>query len=469
MMKLVHSENSICERFDRYLASPYYVLSLMLVTALGFAFSLEPVCYGLFTGICVYVCLFGADLLPLMPLVVFSYLMPSPRNNPGINENSVFTGGSGIFIACLGIVIAAVLCYRVFRDRKRFFRDKPPLLWGMAALWAAYLLGGIGTAGYGPRFPGNLLFAAVQGAAVAVPYLLLRNGVNWKNARWDYFAWIGFCAGGLVLFQVLYLYNGGNVIIDGIIRRQNLVTGWGMHNNLGGFLVMMIPFAFYLATKYRKGWIGTVAGSAFLIGVLMTCSRSSILAGVFIYLVCIYLMLAYSRNPKHNAIALVVVVCVLVLSVTLFHRQLLRLFSDVLGRGLDPSSRDIIYKNGLELFRQSPVLGNSFYSPGYQPWDFSTSESFSSLFPPRWHNTVIQLLVSCGAMGIVAYGFHRVQTVVLFLRRRHKEPVFIACALTVLLFTSLFDCHFFNIGPTLFYSMALAFGENIREVTHANH
>lgn len=469
MMKRIHSDNSICKRFDRYLASPYYVLSLMLVTALGFAFSLEAVCYGLFTAVCVYVCLFGADLLPLMPLVVFSYLMPSARNNPGINENSVFAGGSGIYIACLGAVIVAALCCRVVRDRKRFWGSKPPLLWGMAALWAAYLLGGIGTAGYRSRFPGNLLFAFLQGAAVAVPYLLLRGGVNWKQARRDYLAWIGFCAGGLVLFEILYLYSSSHVVIDGIIRRQNLVTGWGMHNNLGGFLAMMIPFAFYLATKYRKGWIGTVAGSAFLIGVLMTCSRSSILGGVGIYLVCIYLMLSYSRNTKDNAIALAIVIAIVALSVLLFQRQLLRLFSDILDRGLDPSSRDIIYEKGLELFGQSPIFGNSFYSPGYQPWDFSTSESFSAFFPPRWHNTVIQLLVSCGTVGILAYGFHRVQTVVVLLRRRHKEPVFIACALAVLLFTSLFDCHFFNIGPTLFYSMALAFGENIREVTHADH
>ena len=30
----------------------------------------------------------------------------------------------------------------------------------------------------------------------------------------------------------------------------------------------------------------------------------------------------------------------------------------------------------------------------------------------------------------------------------------------MLLLCSLLDCHFFNIGPTLFYSMALAFGEH---------
>ena len=171
-------------------------------------------------------------------------------------------------------------------------------------------------------------------------------------------------------------------------------------------------------------------------------------------------MLFYARNRRHNTIALITVAAVTVLTVTLFHGQLLRLFSDLLGRGLDPSSRDDIYREGLALFARSPVFGNSFYSPGYQPWDWSTVESFSGMFPPRWHNTLVQLLASCGLVGLGAYVLHRIQTVRLFLREPGKEKVFIGCAMLVLLGCSLFDCHFFNLGPTLFYSMALAFAEN---------
>ena len=37
---------------------------------------------------------------------------------------------------------------------------------------------------------------------------------------------------------------------------------------------------------------------------------------------------------------------------------------------------------------------------------------------------------------------------------------YVGLSVAVLLATSMFDCHLFNVGPTLFYSMALAFGEN---------
>ncbi len=131
---------------------------------------------------------------------------------------------------------------------------------------------------------------------------------------------------------------------------------------------------------------------------------------------------------------------------------------------MDPSSRDTIYKEGLALFAQAPVFGSSFHSPGFIPWDWATVESFSGFFPARWHNTVIQLLASCGIVGIGAYLFHRIQTVRLLFKIPSKETVFIACSLGTLLICSMFDCHFFNIGPTLFYSAALAFGENCRQV-----
>ena len=171
-------------------------------------------------------------------------------------------------------------------------------------------------------------------------------------------------------------------------------------------------------------------------------------------------MLYYARNRRHNAIALVTIVGVLIFSIVLFHRPLLRLFSGILGMGTDPSSRDTIYLEGLKLFAKAPIFGNSFFSPGYQPWDWSTVEGFSSFFPPRWHNTVIQLLASCGAVGLLCYGLHRAQTIKLFLSSYCKEKSFIACFLLVFILTNLFDCHFYNLGPTLFYSMALAFAES---------
>ena len=44
-----------------------------------------------------------------------------------------------------------------------------------------------------------------------------------------------------------------------------------------------------------------------------------------------------------------------------------------------------------------------------------------------------------------------------------KEKAFLGCSIAALLVCSLFDCHFFNVGPTLFYAMTLAFAENCHQ------
>ncbi len=455
---------SVVERINAFLKKPQYIMTVMLLAVLSNILSAELAVYGLYTLAVVYICLLGDDLLPFIPVLVAAYVAPSARNNPGRAEQSVFAAGhGGGWIMLYGAVIVLALIVYVVRNRKQYFSRKYALIAGMAVLSGAYLLSGIGSPAYPAALGKNLLFAFLQSAAIVVPYFLIAGGVKWEQVRTDYFAWTGFCLGGLLLCQIGWIYYAGGVVVQGVIIRTQIFTGWGMYNNIGGLLAMMIPFAFYLATKYRRGWIGTVVGSAFLVGVLLTCSRSSILMAVVIYVICVLLMLHYAKNRKTNLIAFVAVLAALALIALLFHRQLLQLFSDLLAKGTDPSTRNIIYWEGLKQFWKYPVFGSSFFSPGYTPWEWSTNAAFSGFFPPRWHNTVVQLLVSCGIVGMAAYSFHRVQTLKLFFCGQTKEKTFIGCAILVLLVCSLLDCHFFNYGPVLLYSMGLAFAENCPE------
>lgn len=451
--------SSLHSRLNRFLATPYYILAVMALSLVAHLLELELIVYTLFALVAIYTAVFGSDLLPLTPLFLFCYIAPSIANNPGRNAQSVFSGAKGMYIAILGALMALAVGYYVIRNCKQFFRQKYTQLPGLLALSAAYLLSGIGSEKYSSVAEHNLLFAAMQAATLLLPYLLLGGGVQWSKTRSDYFAWVGFTGGAAVLVQLVVCYLTQSVVVDGVIQRQQIYTGWGMYNNMGFMIAMAIPSAFYLATKYHRGWIGTVIGSVFWVGVLLSCSRTSLLIGTLTYCLCVFLMLHYAKNRRHNTIALVSTILLGGLTLLLFHNQLLRLFSGFLGMGTDPSSRDVFYREGLKLFAQKPIFGNSFYSPGYTPWDFSSIPELSQLIPPRWHSTPLQLLVSCGIVGVIAYGFHRFQTIRLLVRSGNKESTFIGCAVGVLLLCSLFDCHFFNLGPTLLYSMALAFGE----------
>lgn len=456
--------SSFADKVDYFMTSPGYIMLIMALTAISNLFGAELVVYSVFVLILVYLCLLGKDLLPVMPLVICCYLAPSVRNNPGRNPASVFSlNHGGIYMIVLAVITAAALLYRMIRDRKTIFGKKRILLGGMLILSAAYLLGGIGSKHYIGHALQSIFFALLNSAAITLPYLLFCGTVRWDRARKDYLAWIGFGVGCLLLLEISWIYLTGNVIRNGIIERSTIFTGWGMYNNIGATLAMMIPFPFYIATKYRKGWIGAIAGSLFLVGVMLTCSRASILCGGGIYFICVVLMLYFANNRRANTFTVAIFLGGIFALVMFFGKPLLNLFSSLLDQGLDPSNRDTIYMDGFKLFAKYPLFGGSFFSTEYAPWGWSTNKAFTSIFPPRWHNTLVQLLASCGIAGFAAYSLHRWQTLKLFLGSRDPGKIFIACSIIVLLTTSLFDCHFFNIGPVLFYSMALAFAENITE------
>ena len=446
-------KSGIRDQVNTFLSSPGYIFCILALASLGNMFSLELPVYILYTLLCVYICIWGEDLRGLMPIIPACYITPAVSSNPGRNEAGVFSGVSGICILICGICIALGLVYYCIRNRKALFATKRRLLSGMLVLAGAYLLGGIGS---GADLKKNLPFALAQGAALILPYFLFTGGIRWKHLRKDYLAWTFFCTGGALVAEILWIYLSGTVIVDGVINRDFIYTGWGIHNNIGFLLAMMIPSAFRLAANYRRGWIGTVVGSVFLIFVFLTCSRSSILGGCLVYALCVIFMLHFAKNRRHNTIALVTVLGAAALTILLFGDDLYHLFSGLLQIGMDPSNRDWIYAEGIGLFAQKPIFGNSFFSPGFQPWDWATLESFSQLFPPRWHNTIVQLLASCGITGLVCYGFHRIQTIRLFFSVIRKETHFYGCSALALVVCSLFDCHFFNIAPVLLYSIVLA-------------
>lgn len=463
----LRSRSSI-RAINRFLTTPGYILCVLFLSMLANDAAIELQVYTALLCVGCYICLFGDDLLPLMPIVTACYISVSARNNPGLHETSVFVTYGWYFWVILTPFLLCMI-YRLCTDKviggNAFLTKKRRMLPGMLLLGIAYVLGGL----FSPAYPGlwkkSVLFGLLQFAAIAVPYYLFSGAVDWKKAPRDYFPWMGFLTGGMLVLQILRIYFHRDVIVDGIIIRDRIFTGWGMYNNIGCFLAMMIPFAFYLASRYNKGWIGTVVGSAFLVGVFFTCSRSSILVGSCVYILCILLMLFSAKNRKGNTVALILFLSALFLTILIFHRQIYQLFRSVLDRGFDPNNRNVIYGAGLKQFLQYPVFGGSFYPIDFVPYDFSTVDRFSSFLPPRWHNTAVQLLACTGIVGFGAYCFHRYEMVRTFLRDRTREKAFIACSVAVLLGCSLLDCHMFNLGPVLFYSMGLAFAEH-RTVPH---
>ena len=459
--------NSITNRINRFLTTPGYIMTVSALCLLASLFSWELPVYGIYALIVLYCCTVGHDLLPILPLVVLCYIAPSAENNPGRNGTSVFSPGSGgNFLPVLVVIMVASLIFYLLRDRckylKLLFTCKRKLLFGMLLLWVAYMLSGLMSPAYTPAYDymkKNLLFAALQGAAVTVPYFLFTALIDWEKTPKDYLSWAGVGAGFVIVGQFLWIYATQPVIQNGVIDRNLIYAGWGMYNNMGGMLSMMIPFAFHIGHMKKKGWLGALIGTVFLGGVFLSNSRNSMLAGAGIYGLCILIMFFTSPNKKRTFMITGALLVCGIAGAVIFREKIFQLFEDILSRGTSLNHRDIFYEEGTKQFVQYPVFGGSFYPLEYEPWTWSKAGAFKDFFPGRWHNTIIQLLACTGTVGLVSYLIHRLQTLRLFISTRSSAAIYVGLSIVVLLFTSLFDCHFFNIGPTLFYSASLAFAE----------
>lgn len=454
---------------NEFMRTPAYVVLIAVMTAVSNLFSLELYLYSAFILIGIYISVFGIDYLPMMPIVICCYIAPSPENNPGRNEGSIFyPQNGGIYLIILAFLFVFSLIYRLCSDHEfgkcRFLKEERCLVSGMLFLGLGYLLSGLGMKEYGTLFGRNLLFAIIQFASIFVMYYIFSGAVKWDRVPKEYFAWIGLCVGYVVLVQLMENYLSGRIFMEGTstMDRELISTGWGMHNNIGGLMAMTMPFAFYLASKRRHGWVYNILGTVLLIGVVLSCSRTSMIVAAAAYCVCAVVLLRDPENRKTNIRVYLSASVVVLLVAVLFFRQLWNMFALFFEELFLVSERDNLLVYGMKQFASHPIFGGSFYPQGeYVPWDWSDLEVFTSFFPPRWHNTLVQVAASCGVVGLIGYGIHRFQTVRMLIKNLSLEKLFILISIGILLVMSLLDCHFFNVGPVLFYSMALAFAEKI--------
>ncbi|MBQ3214978.1 MAG: O-antigen ligase family protein [Oscillospiraceae bacterium] len=344
--------------------------------------------------------------------------------------------------------------------------DKKVLTIGFGCLLVVYALAGALFGQFGNLPSKNLLFSLIQCVAVMGMYFLFSGTVKWSETPKYYLAWVGTCAGLVVLPQLLENYVSGRVFMEGTgtMDRELIFAGWGMHNNIGGMMAFMLPFPFYLAMTRKRSWIYNILGTVLMLGVVLSCSRTSMLVAAVVYCLCAVMLLRRKEERKANLLVYGIIAGIVVLFCVIFFKKLMEIFALFFEELFIMSERDNLVGFGFKQYQQHPIFGGSFFPQGeYVPWDWSTSEAFSSFFPPRWHNTIIQMLASCGIVGLVCYLVHRYQTVKLLVINRSIEKRFILLFMISLTVCSLMDCHFFNVGPVLFYSMALAFAENIAQ------
>ncbi len=467
--------SEIINKINQFICSFWGTFVVACVTLLSFVFALEIVLYSLVCLYTIYICLFSKDFLPLVPLFVFCYIAPAPSNNPGRNEGSMFYGAGGVAIIVIAIICALAIFLRIGFDKnmsfKKLFTQRLYLTISMLILGGAYLISGIFCNIYSKIWLNNIVFALIQFLSIFLLYFILAATIDWKNADKDFLPHLAILMGIVVSLEVVYLYASDFRFNEwGEITKDFIITGWGISNNIAAMIALAIPFAFYLACEKQKSYLYLTLAAIFVIVIAMTLSRASFLTSLLIFAACWFICLFKAKNKKAFKITSLILIGLLVIFAAIFYRQIWDLFLEVLqifekdesgNFAFSDAHRFDTYNLGLQMFADFPIFGNSFFARGEWPWQYGTIDSFTSFFPARWHNTIIQLLASTGIVGLLAYIYHRVKTVLLVVKKPSIGKTFIGLSILSLLIMSMLDCHFFNVGPVLFYSIMLIFAEKL--------
>lgn len=453
------SEYKFIKTLRSFYRSYAYIAVIVLLMVLSELFSLELFCFYSYLILCGAGLLLSEDALPLVPVIVCCYMTISAKNNPAaFPETSVFHQTA--FRVQFTVIIAAsvvLLFVRLATAIARFPRSGcPRLSVGFALLGAGYVLGGSFSGHYAAD---TALLGFVEIVSLCVFYFYFYYTVRWSETNAAYVLAVIVMLGFGMMCQVAGMYMLEGVIANGVVTRHAMFTGWGTYNNVGCIMELCIAAPFYFAIKRRNGWIYTVIGTLFLLATLASQSRAAMLCGSIIYLACVVAVLykTKGRERLYHLVVFAALAATAVVMAFVLSDEFLHFFASVVHEGMGDNGRFQIYRDCINDFLSAPVFGVGFYAThGHREWLANIENPF---LPPRAHNTYIQLLASGGIFALGCYLVHRVQTVLLVMRRPTTEKTMIALCASAILLTSLFDCHFFNFGPGLLYGVLLVFAE----------
>lgn len=441
-----------------FLDSYYFPAAYALLALLSSLFGLEIAFYAVSAAVVVFSSIFSRDSKPFLPMVFLAVYAVSWVHTPQYPFSSGFfnDGGVRIYLLCLGVLLVACLLFRfiAFPQDRNFFKESKLRL-GIVLMVAAFLLNGVLFSGYQIK---DLPFGLLMALSFFAFYIFFFNTLSVDEKTPHYVAYILVLASGVIFLQLAKIYIFDGVIKDGSVDKNLLVAGWGMSNNIGGMLGMLFPACFYLALKSRRGgWAFYMLAFLFFGGVCLTLSRTSaLISGIILLAAAIYLSIVRSPVRKFvrifNCVAVVAGVAALAVMWD-FIRELLAVYFE---RGFDDSGRSFIWQSGIENFLRAPLFGVGFYEPIAPDWSYDIE---NWIFPDMYHNVFIQMLASCGILGLLAYCVHFLQVVFAVKRRPTAESLFYIIVLLGIFGMSLLDNHLFHVFPAMVYSVFLLLSE----------
>ena len=459
----IKEKNSILNIVRKFLWSRNYPLTLLAVAVICHVLGLDLVGYCVFVLGGIMVNLFLSDCRPLIPTLIIAGTCSSAINGFGRGQSSAFYSSPFVIgsLIALGVLfvascIAHVIIYKSYRGLWTKLSSSLTAL-GVAVICFSALIGGLFSVYY--NFMSFIVAGTFAGLLAGV-YLYLVMTMEKRDDNIDYVLFSVMLAGVGVACQVLAFYalnyRGGE--LDSAWKGK-LLMGAYISNTAGELIAISLPAYFLFASKRTKGWIYILCACALTGVIALTLCRAALLFAaplmLFGFLWCCF----KGKNKKFSRIF---TACCVVLGIGAIIAFLCMDGAEKIGgffsdTGFADRGRFTLWKQMLSLFTQFPVFGAGF-SALYQINNHAAGSV--NLYSALAHNTVFQMIGSCGIVGVLALIFHRFTTVRMIVKNFTVDRFFVGITLLMFIAIALLDQTFFFPHFVILYSVLLAVGEN---------
>ncbi len=379
-------ENKLSSLVKRIAESQWFLAFLSVFVFISWYSKWIVAGFAVLSLIACVIILTQRDLKSLIAVVVYVNFLPYYNMGMDMTTSHII----GIVCVCLPFIVSLIL-YLVthFKVEKNEFKIGE-LFWALLIVAVVCLLAGIGCTDYDMRYTWSVLGFFI---AMFIGYFLLLNTTD-ESAK-DYVCKVFIAMGIFFVFQEMATYYmTGDVVVA--FHNKLLLPGWAMSNSFASMMALVLPFFVYYATK-NFPQIFIPLTFIIYIGILFTFSRGNIL---FVTLLMPFLLLfGFTKAKKKILYVLSLMVTILSLGILFMslESKILEWFGVTIDLGLNDNGRIAIWEYAMNDFMDNKVFGAGFFGE-------DGVELFGNL--KKFHSTPLQILASCGIIGLIGFVIH---------------------------------------------------------------
>ena len=464
---------------NRFLASRFYPIIVGVICFLCHSFGLELIFFTLVAITAVYICFCNGNSLRMIPLVLMSLIAMSHVNNEymhgrGLTDFIADSRAGLIYLVFLmsvfGVAIIYFLGRRLANKPSRLwegsaeYADKPSehkgllllknskLLPGLLIFGAMYLLAGA----FFSEYEASSFGYSIGLFAVLVPvFALVLLTIEWDKKSFDYVCDCATVMLAVIALQIGLLYITDPYLADLVYteprRAKSLVfLGWAASNLIANMIAVTLPFVLYRMVTAKQPLIYFAVAGAAVIAMIYTFSRTAALFALPMYGLVSMFALFKAKGRKFLWIAYGILAAIALIMLPVFWTEIIQSLNFFSVTGWGDSDRYLRWDLGLEHFTDWPVFG-----VGFSHLTYVLGQQEGRLRFALYHNYIIQLIASMGMFGLLAYLFHRYQTVKLLIKKFDFVNVFIFISIGMFITTSLVNNTLFSPLTMVVYSLVM--------------